>query len=217
MNLLIMGPPGAGKGSQAAKIVSHFHIPHISTGDMFREAIKAETPLGVKAKSYIDAGELVPDDLTNAIVKERLMQPDCKDGFLLDGYPRTINQGVVLDEILHTLDKKIDAVLNIECSEDIIVKRIGGRIICRSCGATYHKINYPPKVEDVCDRCGGELYQRKDDNPETVKNRLAVYYNQTSPLLDYYRTKGNLINLDGTIEVDDLFVDVKQILENLKR
>lgn len=217
MNLLIMGPPGAGKGSQAAKIVSHFNIPHISTGDMFREAMKAETPLGIKAKSYIDAGELVPDDITNGIVKERLMQPDCKDGFLLDGYPRTINQGVVLDEILHTLGMKIDAVLNIECSEEIIVTRIAGRRICRSCGATYHKTNYPPKVEGICDQCGGELYQRKDDNPETVKNRLAVYYNQTSPLMEYYRTKGNLITLNGNIEVDELFVDVKQILEDLKR
>lgn len=216
MNLLIMGPPGAGKGSQAAKIVSTYHIPHISTGDMFREAMKEGTPLGVEAKRYIDAGELVPDDITNGLIKERLMKPDCQDGFLLDGYPRTINQGVVLDEMLHTLNKKIDAVLNIECSEEIIVQRIAGRRICRSCGATYHIINYPPKVENVCDKCGGELYQRKDDNPDTVSHRLEVYYKQTSPLIDYYRSKGNLVTLDGNLEIDELFVDVKRVLDSLK-
>ena len=216
MNLLIMGPPGAGKGSQAAKIVSTYHIPHISTGDMFREAMKEGTPLGVEAKRYIDAGELVPDDITNGLIKERLMKPDCQDGFLLDGYPRTINQGVVLDEMLHTLNKKIDAVLNIECSEEIIVQRIAGRRICRSCGATYHIINYPPKVENVWDKCGGELYQRKDDNPDTVSHRLEVYYKQTSPLIDYYRSKGNLVTLDGNLEIDELFVDVKRVLDSLK-
>ncbi|HEY8436953.1 MAG TPA: adenylate kinase [Haloplasmataceae bacterium] len=216
MNLLIMGPPGAGKGSQAAKIISAYGIPHISTGDMFREAIKSGTPLGLEAKRYIDAGELVPDEVTNGIVKERLQQADCRKGFLLDGYPRTINQAVALDEMLHTLGKKIDAVLNMECSEETIIKRIAGRRICQQCGATYHILNHPPKVENVCDRCGGALYQRKDDNPDTVKNRLEVYYKQTAPLIEYYRSKGNLIMLDGNLEIDELFIDVKRILDGLK-
>lgn len=215
MNLLIMGPPGAGKGSQAVKIISAYHIPHISTGDMFRAAIKEGTPLGLKAKSYMDAGELVPDEITNGIVKERLMKDDCKQGFLLDGFPRTINQGVVLDEILHTLGTEIDAVLNINASDEVIIKRIAGRRICKSCGATYHMVNYPPKVEGVCDQCGGELYQRKDDDVSTVKNRLAVYHTQTAPLLEYYSAKGNLYNLDGDQEIEPVFVLVKQILDNL--
>jgi adenylate kinase len=215
MKLLIMGPPGAGKGTQAAKIVSEYQIPHISTGDMFRAAIKDGTELGHKAKSYMDAGELVPDEVTNGIVKERLDKDDAKNGFLLDGYPRTINQGVALDETLHTLDMNIDAVINIVVDNDLLVERVIGRRICKSCGATYHTSFNPPKTAGLCDQCGGELYQRKDDDEETVKNRLAVYNNQTKPLLDYYSAKGNLFNINGEQEIDDVFQDIQKTLGGL--
>jgi adenylate kinase len=215
MKLLIMGPPGAGKGTQAAKIVSEYQVPHISTGDMFRAAINEGTDLGHKAKSYMDAGELVPDEVTNGIVKDRLSKDDAKTGFLLDGYPRTINQGVALDETLHTLGMNIDAVINIVVDNDLLVERVIGRRICKSCGATYHTTFNPPKNAGLCDQCGGELYQRKDDDEETVKNRLAVYNNQTKPLLDYYSAKGNLFNINGEQEIDDVFQDIKKTLGGL--
>lgn len=217
MKLLIMGPPGAGKGTQAVNIVSHYQIPHISTGDMFRAAIKEDTALGKQAKSYIDAGELVPDEVTNGIVKERLAKEDTKAGFLLDGYPRTIVQGVALDEMLHTLDMAVDAVINVNVDDEILIDRIVGRRICKSCGATYHLLYNPSKVEGVCDKCDGELYQRKDDNEETVKNRLSVYHNQTTPLLEYYSAKGNLFNINGDQNIQKVFEDIQTVLEGLTR
>jgi adenylate kinase len=211
-----MGPPGAGKGTQAAKIVSSFHLTHVSTGDMFRAAVKEGSPLGQEAKKYMDAGELVPDVVTNGIVKECLTKNDPEIGFLLDGYPRTINQGVVLDEMLHTLGMKINAVINIKVDDDLLIERIVGRRICKSCGATYHVSFNPPFKKGVCDKCGADLQQRKDDTYETVKNRLAVYHNQTKQLLDYYSAKGNLFNINGEQEIDNVFQAIKMTLEGLE-
>lgn len=215
MKLLIMGPPGAGKGTQAAKIVAEYQIPHISTGDMFRQAIKEGTPLGKKAKSYTDQGLLVPDEVTNGIVRERLAKNDCNTGFLLDGYPRTVTQAVALDEMLFDLNMKIDAVLNIKVSKEKLFERLTGRRICKECGATYHLSFNQPKVNGVCDKCGGELYQRKDDNNKSVEKRLEVYGNQTKPLLDYYSVKGNLFDINGEQEIDEVFMDIKKTLGGL--
>lgn len=214
MNILLMGLPGAGKGTQAEKIVAHYNIPHISTGDMFRAAIKNETPLGVEAKSYMDKGELVPDDVTNGIVKERLAQDDTNKGFLLDGFPRTLAQANALDEILTQLGKQVDAVINIDVNPAILQARLTGRIICRACGATYHKLNNPPKVEGVCDKCGStDFYQREDDKPETVENRIQINLKQAQPLLDYYSNKNVLFNVNGEDDIDVVFEKVKQIIE----
>lgn len=174
MKIVFMGPPGAGKGTQAEKIIENYQIPHISTGDMFRKAIKDQTELGMEAKRYMDQGALVPDHVTIGIVKDRLSESDCKSGFLLDGFPRTVDQAKALDEILTSLDSKIDYVINIDVDLDILKERLTGRRICRSCGATYHMVFNPPAVAGTCDKCGGELYQRKDDNEETVGNRLDV-------------------------------------------
>ncbi|APB32137.1 MULTISPECIES: adenylate kinase [Vagococcus] len=214
MNLILMGLPGAGKGTQAERIVDVYEIPHISTGDMFREAMKNETPLGKEAKSYIDKGELVPDSVTNGIVKDRLSQADTEKGFLLDGFPRTLAQAEELDTILEELGKKVDDVLNIHVAEDVLVDRLAGRIICRSCGATYHKTNNPPKVEGTCDRCGShDFYQREDDKPETVKNRLEVNIKNSEPILAYYEDKGVLHTIDGDRDIDAVFEDVKSIID----
>jgi adenylate kinase len=216
MKLLIMGPPGAGKGTQAVKIISEYNIPHISTGDMFRAAGSEGTELGLEAKKYMDAGQLVPDEITNGIVKERLMKPDTKNGFLLDGYPRTIVQGVALDEILHTLKSKIDGVINIVVDNDLLIDRIVGRRICKSCGLTYHVAYNPPKCAGICDQCGKELNQRKDDTKDTVVNRLAIYNSQTKPLLDYYSAKGNLISINGDQEIDAVYQDIIKTLGGIK-
>ncbi len=216
MKLLIMGPPGAGKGTQADKIVAKFNIVHISTGDMFRQAIKSGTALGKEAKEYLDQGLLVPDEVTNGIVRERLVKSDCENGFLLDGYPRTVAQAVSLDEMLFDLNMHIDAVLNIVVSHSLLLDRLTGRRICKECGATYHKTFNPTKEFDVCDRCGGKLYQRKDDNIETVESRLRVYNNQTKPLLDYYKAKGNLFNINGEQDIDKVFAEIKTTLGGLK-
>ena len=216
MKLLIMGPPGAGKGTQADKIVAKFNIVHISTGDMFRQAIKSGTALGKEAKEYLDQGLLVPDEVTNGIVRERLVNSDCENGFLLDGYPRTVAQAVSLDEMLFDLNMHIDAVLNIVVSHSLLLDRLTGRRICKECGATYHKTFNPTKEFDVCDRCGGKLYQRKDDNIETVESRLRVYNNQTKPLLDYYKAKGNLFNINGEQDIDKVFAEIKTTLGGLK-
>ena len=212
MKIVFMGPPGAGKGTQAEKIVENYQIPHISTGDMFRKAIKDQTELGMEAKRYMDQGALVPDHVTIGIVKDRLSESDCKSGFLLDGFPRTVDQAKALDEILTSLDSKIDYVINIDVDLDILKERLTGRRICRSCGATYHMIFDPPKNADVCDKCGGELYQRKDDNEETVGNRLNVYVSQTKPLLDYYSLAGNLVNINGQQSIDLVFEEIREVL-----
>lgn len=213
MNLILMGLPGAGKGTQAERIIDMYGILHISTGDMFREAMKNETALGLEAKSYMDKGALVPDDVTNGIVKERLAQPDTEKGFLLDGFPRTLDQAKALDAMLNDLNKKIDAVIEINVAEDILIERLAGRFICRECGASYHKIFNPPTVEGTCDRCGGhDFYQREDDKPETVKNRLAVNIQGSAPILAYYKEHGLLHTIDGNREIDDVFSDVKEII-----
>ena len=212
MKIVFMGPPGAGKGTQAEKIIETYQIPHISTGDMFRKAIKDQTELGMEAKRYMDQGALVPDHVTIGIVKDRLSESDCKSGFLLDGFPRTVDQAKALDEILTSLDSKIDYVINIDVDLDILKERLTGRRICRSCGATYHKIFNPSIVEGVCDKCGGELYQRKDDNEETVGNRLDVYVNQTKPLLDYYSLAGNLVNINGQQSIELVFEEIQKVL-----
>ena len=212
MKIVFMGPPGAGKGTQAEKIIETYQIPHISTGDMFRKAIKDQTELGMEAKRYMDQGALVPDHVTIGIVKDRLSESDCKSGFLLDGFPRTVDQAKALDEILTSLDSKIDYVINIDVDLNILKERLTGRRICRSCGATYHKIFNPSAVEGVCDKCGGELYQRKDDNEETVGNRLDVYVNQTKPLLDYYSLAGNLVNINGQQSIDLVFEEIQNVL-----
>ena len=212
MKIVFMGPPGAGKGTQAEKIIENYQIPHISTGDMFRKAIKDQTELGLEAKRYMDQGALVPDHVTIGIVKDRLSESDCKSGFLLDGFPRTVDQAKALDEILTSLDSKIDYVINIDVDLDILKERLTGRRICRSCGATYHMIFNPPAVAGTCDKCGGELYQRKDDNEETVGNRLDVYVSQTKPLLDYYSLAGNLVNINGQQSIDLVFAEIQDVL-----
>lgn len=210
-----MGLPGAGKGTQASEIVKKFPIPHISTGDMFRKAIKDETDLGKEAKSYMDRGELVPDEVTVGIVKERISEDDAKKGFLLDGFPRTIEQAEALSEIMQELDRKIDAVINIEVPEEELMNRLTGRRICEKCGTTYHLVFNPPKVEGICDLDGGKLYQREDDNPETVANRLNVNVKQSKPILEFYDNKGVLKNIDGSRDINVVTEDVINILEQL--
>ncbi|MFC5540821.1 adenylate kinase [Ureibacillus sp. FSL K6-3587] len=212
MNIVLMGLPGAGKGTQAEKIVNKYEIPHISTGDMFRAAISQGTELGLKAKSYMDQGALVPDEVTIGIVRERLAQEDCEKGFLLDGFPRTVAQAEALDNILEELGKKIDHVINIQVEKDELVKRLSGRRICKTCGATYHVVFNPPKVEGKCDKDGGELYVRADDNPETVANRLEVNMKQAQPLLDFYESKGLLTNINGQQDIEKVFADLDALL-----
>ena len=213
MNIILMGLPGAGKGTQAEKIVATYGIPHISTGDMFRAAMQQQTELGLKAKSFMDKGELVPDEVTNGIVKERLQQADTEKGFLLDGFPRTQAQAEALDKILAELNRSIDAVINIEVNPDILMQRLTGRIICRNCGATYHITNNPPKVEGTCDRCGShDFYQREDDKPETVENRIQINIEQSKPILNYYNAKGLLRNVDGESGIDNLFKTIQSIM-----
>ncbi|MFB5678924.1 adenylate kinase [Paenibacillus terreus] len=212
MNILIMGPPGAGKGTQADVIVNEFGIPHISTGDAFRLAMKQGTPIGLKAKEYIERGELVPDDVTIGIVEERLQQADCKKGFLLDGFPRTLAQAEALDGILGRLGTKLDHVVDLKVDRDRLMARITGRRICKTCGATYHLIFNPPKVEGICDKDGGELYQRSDDNEESVGKRLDEYSNKTAPLLTFYENKGLLRQIDGEQDIDAVSKDIVSLL-----
>jgi len=215
MNIILMGLPGAGKGTQASKIIKKYPIPHISTGDMFRLAIKNGTELGNEAKSYMDRGELVPDEVTVGIVKERLSQSDAREGFLLDGFPRTVEQAEALNRIMDELDTKIDRTVNVEVPEEELMNRLTGRRICEVCGTTYHLVFNPPKQEGVCDLDGGKLYQREDDNPETVANRLEVNIKQTAPLLDFYENQGVLVNVDGSRDIDEVFNDIDEILQNL--
>jgi len=215
MNIILMGLPGAGKGTQASKIIKKYPIPHISTGDMFRLAIKNETELGKEAKSYMDKGELVPDSVTVGIVKERLSQSDAKEGFLLDGFPRTVEQAEALNDIMDELGTQIDRTINIDVDEEELMNRLTGRRICEVCGTAYHLVFNPPKQEGVCDLDGGKLYQREDDNPETVANRLEVNLKQTQPLLDFYKEQDVLVNVDGSKDIDDVFVEIDDILQNL--
>ncbi len=214
MNLLIMGPPGAGKGTQAEVLVKELNITHISTGDMFRAAIKEGTEMGKKAKEYMDAGQLVPDEVVVGMVKERLAKPDCQNGFLLDGFPRTLAQADALSATLAGMSITLDGVINIAVPRAKLMARLTGRRICRSCGASFHVVFNPPKQEGVCDSCGGELYQRDDDNEATVGNRLDVYEAQTQPLIDYYAQKGQLININGDQEIKQVLED---ILANLRK
>ncbi|MGF9700990.1 MULTISPECIES: adenylate kinase [Paenibacillus] len=212
MNILFMGPPGAGKGTQADVIVKEFGIPHISTGDAFRLAIKQGTPIGLKAKEYMDQGLLVPDDVTIGIVEERLQQPDCREGFLLDGFPRTLSQAEALDGILDRLNSGLDHVINLKVDRDKLLARLTGRRICKNCGATYHVVFNPPKQEGICDRCGGELYQRSDDNEESVGTRLDEYINKTAPLLTFYENKGLLRQMDGEQDIDQVSQEIVSLL-----
>lgn len=208
MRTILMGPPGAGKGTQAAVLVVRFHIPHISTGDMFRAAMKAGTSLGLKAKDYMDAGALVPDEVTIGIVGERLLEPDCTNGFLLDGFPRTVAQADALGKILEQMELKLDGVLNLRVDEEKLLARLTGRRVCRKCGATYHVLYNPPAQDSICNECGGELYQRGDDTLETAKNRLNVYNQQTEPLIAYYRKQGLLKEIEGDQEIDLVLQDI---------
>ena len=213
MNIVLMGLPGAGKGTQAEKIVEKYAIPHISTGDMFRAAIKEGTELGLKAKAFMDEGKLVPDEVTIGIVRERLSQDDCEKGFLLDGFPRTVPQAEALDQILAELNRPVEHTININVEKDELIARLSGRRICKSCGASYHLVFNPPTEEGKCDKDGGELYTRADDNPETVANRLEVNMNQAQPLLDFYEAKGILTNIDGQQDIAKVFADLDALLQ----
>lgn len=208
MKLVILGPPGAGKGTQAEYIVKRYNIPHISTGDIFRENIKNNTELGKKAKSYMDKGLLVPDDLVIALVEDRLNKDDAKEGFLLDGFPRTVAQAVSLDSILDKNDDKLTKVINISVDPEILIERAVGRRVCKTCGMTYHVKFNPPKEEGVCEKDGTKLIQRDDDTEETVKTRISVYFDQTAPLIDYYRAQNLLIDIDGAKDIDKVFDDI---------
>lgn len=216
LNLMLMGLPGAGKGTQAEKIVDQYHVPHISTGDIFRAAMKDNTPMGVEAKRYIDKGELVPDEVTNGIVKERLAKDDVDNGYMLDGFPRNMAQAEALETFGAELGKPLNCVINIHVDPESLMERLTGRYICRNCGATYHKIFNPTKVEGTCDRCGGhEFYQREDDKPETVKNRLDVNIKMNTPLLDFYKKQGILHEVDGNQDIDKVFADIKAVLDQI--
>lgn len=212
MRLLIMGAPGAGKGTQAALIKDEYNIAHISTGDMFRAAIKNQTPTGIEAKGYIDKGQLVPDSTTIKLVGERLLQEDCKNGFLLDGFPRNTSQAIALDEMLKEVGIKLDAVINVDVDDSFLIERITGRRTCLACGASYHVTAKKPLKEGVCDVCGADLVQRKDDCEETIKSRLEVYHNQTAPVLEYFGKQGIVKNIPGVGEISEIFANIKNAL-----
>ena len=209
MNIILLGAPGAGKGTQASKISDNYNLPHISTGDIFRENIKNQTPIGLLAKLYIDDGKLVPDEVTCDIVKERIAESDCVNGYMLDGFPRTIAQAEVLDAMSH-----VDIVINIDVDTSLLLDRLCGRRVCKSCGESYHISRLNGEMK--CVRCGGELYQRKDDNPETVGKRLNVYHKQTAPLIEYYTKKGLLFNVDGGASPDAVYQQIATKLDSLK-
>lgn len=212
MKIIMLGAPGAGKGTQAKMIADKYGVPHVSTGDIFRANIKNGTELGMETKKYMDQGLLVPDELTVKILLDRVSQPDCKNGYVLDGFPRTIPQAEVLDKALAELGESIDYAIDVDVPDENIVKRMSGRRACVSCGATYHVVHVPPKKEGICDRCGSELILRDDDKPETVKNRLDVYHKQTQPLIDFYTKKGVLKTVDGTVDMQDVFKAIVAIL-----
>ncbi len=215
MNIILMGPPGAGKGTQADFIKAKYRVPHISTGDMFRDAVKKGTPMGQEAKKYMNEGKLVPDQVTIGIVEDRLAEDDCQAGFLLDGFPRTINQAEALDKVMDKLGKKIDAAINIFVPDKILIERMSGRVSCKECGTVYHLVFSPPSQSGKCDKCSGELIQRSDDNAETAVNRLQVYIEQTSPLLDYYKNKGLLKDVDGNRDSKSVGSEIESILNGL--
>ena len=212
MKIIMLGAPGAGKGTQAKKIAAKYQIPHISTGDIFRANLKAGTELGKKAKEYMDQGLLVPDELVVDLVVDRVQQDDCKNGYVLDGFPRTIPQAEALDKALAEFGDKIDYAIDVNVPDENIVKRMGGRRACVGCGATYHLVYAPTKTEGICDVCGQPLVLRDDDKPETVKNRLDVYHKQTQPLIDFYNAKGILKSVDGTVDMKDVFAAIVAIL-----
>ena len=212
MKIIMLGAPGAGKGTQAQMIADKYNIPHISTGDIFRANIKNGTELGKKAKEYMDKGLLVPDELTVQLLLDRVANDDCKDGYVLDGFPRTIPQADVLDAELTKLGDKVDFAVNVDVPDENIVRRMSGRRACLKCGATYHIEHIPPKVEGICDKCGSELVLREDDKPETVQNRLSVYHEQTQPLIDYYDKKNILKTVDGTKDMQEVFNEIVNIL-----
>ena len=211
-SIIMLGAPGAGKGTQAKQIADKYSIPHISTGDIFRANIKNGTELGKKAKQYMDQGALVPDELTCDLVMDRIQQDDCKNGFVLDGFPRTIPQAEALDAALGKINEKMDYAIDVDVPDENIVNRMSGRRACLNCGATYHLISIPPKVEGICDRCGSEIVLREDDKPETVQKRLKVYHEQTQPLIDYYKNQGILKSVDGTQPMDEVFKAIVTIL-----
>lgn len=212
MKIIMLGAPGAGKGTQAKKIAEVCNVPHISTGDIFRANIKNGTPLGAKAKEYMDKGLLVPDELVCDLVVDRIQQPDCEKGYILDGFPRTIPQAEALTNALNAIGQKMDYAINVEVPDENIIQRMSGRRACVGCGATYHVVYNPTKVEGVCDTCGEALILRDDDKPETVKNRLNVYHDQTQPLIDYYTKEGILVEVDGTKTMDEVFADIMKLL-----
>ena len=212
MKIVLLGPPGAGKGTQAKSISNRYSIPHISTGDIFRKNISENTPLGIEAKSYMDNGQLVPDEVTINMVKDRLQQDDCKNGYLLDGFPRTVHQAEALDNFLTEREESIDTALLIEVPKEFILERMTGRRVCPSCGASYHIKFNPPTNDGKCDLCGSDVIQRKDDTEETVKERLDVYENQTQPLIDFYKNKMQLSVVDGTQAINEVFESICKIL-----
>lgn len=212
MNIVLFGPPGAGKGTQAKKLAGHYKIPHISTGDILRANLREGTELGLAAKEYMDKGELVPDEVLIGIVKNRLVEPDCQVGFLLDGYPRTILQADALSGILDEISKPLEVVLNIDVPDDELVIRLGGRRMC-SCGASYHIKFNPPEKDGICDSCGGTLYQRDDDRDDAILQRLKVYQEKTQPLIDYYGRMGILVTVGGTGDIDEVFTDICDVLD----
>ena len=216
MLVVLMGPPGAGKGTQAEKLTKEFDLLHISTGDILRAAVKEGTPLGKKAKEYMERGSLVPDELIISIMKERLAKPDCAGGVLLDGFPRTVEQAEALENVLKDLNMDIDAVINVDVAADELLDRLTGRRVCRSCGSTYHLKFNPPRVRSICDHCSGELYQRSDDTVDTVKERLEVYEKQTLPLIQYYQRKNLYFAVDGARPIDEVFEDISTYLQERK-
>ena len=214
MQLIFLGPPGAGKGTQADFLSSEYKIPHISTGDIFRAAVREGTAMGLKAKSYMDKGALVPDEVVVGIIEERLKADDCANGYILDGFPRTVKQAEFFDQTISSTGKKLTAVINVEVNDEELVKRLTGRRTCKNCGAVYHLTNNPPKSADVCDKCNGVLYQRDDDTIDTVKNRLSVYQSETAPLIDYYNKSGLMISVNGENSVSDVLNNIKQQLQD---